>query len=120
MSVRKATKKEEEVKVEDVKVEETVDTTEEVTEVSETNEEKPEEEFEVVEEAKTDEPEVDVDTTVADVSNAPKEKNVRVKVKKDISFNFGNEKYDLKQGQCYNVPVSVKLHLNKFDVLSPL
>lgn len=119
MSVRKATKKEEEVKVEDVKVEETVDTTEEVTEVSETNEEKTEEEF-VVEEAKTDEPEVDVDTTVADVSNAPKEKNVRVKVKKDISFNFGNEKYDLKQGQCYNVPVSVKLHLNKFDVLSPL
>ena len=113
MAVKKATKKEE-VSVEEVKVEDVV--TEETTEVST---EEPDVEVEV-EETKTEEPEVSVDTTVADVSNAPKEKNVRVKIKKDISFNFGNERYDLKEGQCYNVPVAVKLHLNKFDALSPL
>lgn len=113
MAVKKATKKEE-VSVEETKVEDVV--TEETTEVST---EEPDVEVEV-EETKTEEPEVSVDTTVADVSNAPKEKNVRVKIKKDISFNFGNERYDLKEGQCYNVPVAVKLHLNKFDALSPL
>ena len=113
MAVKKATKKEE-VSVEETKVEDIV--TEETTEVST---EEPDVEVEV-EETKTEEPEVSVDTTVADVSNAPKEKNVRVKIKKDISFNFGNERYDLKEGQCYNVPVAVKLHLNKFDALSPL
>ena len=113
MAVKKATKKEE-VSVEETKVEDIV--TEETTEVST---EEPNVEVEV-EETKTEEPEVSVDTTVADVSNAPKEKNVRVKIKKDISFNFGNERYDLKEGQCYNVPVAVKLHLNKFDALSPL
>ena len=113
MAVKKATKKEE-VSVEETKVEDIV--TEETTEVST---EEPDVEVEV-EETKTEEPEVSVDTTVADVSNAPKEKNVRVKIKKDISFNFGNEKYVMKEGQCYNVPVAVKLHLNKFDALSPL
>ena len=113
MAVKKATKKEE-VSVEETKVEDVV--TEETTEVST---EEPDVEVEV-EETKTEEPEVSVDTTVADVSNAPKEKNVRVKIKKDISFNFGNEKYVMKEGQCYNVPVAVKLHLNKFDALSPL
>ena len=102
MAVKKATKKEE-VAVEEVKVEEVV--TEETTEEPE---------------VEVEETEVEVDTTVADVKNAPKEKNVRVKVKKDISFNFGNEKYELKEGQCVNVPVAVKLHLNKFDALSPL
>ena len=114
MAVKKATKKEE-VAVEEVKVEEVVteETTEEPEiEVEDTITEEPEVEVE--------ETEVEVDTTVADVKNAPKEKNVRVKVKKDISFNFGNEKYVMKEGQCYNVPVAVKLHLNKFDALSPL
>ena len=61
-----------------------------------------------------------IDKEVADVSNAPKEKNVRVRLKKDFEFNFGKERYELKAGQCYNVPVDVKLHLNKFDALSPL
>ena len=106
MAVKKATNKEE-VAVEEVKVDEVV--TEDTTE-----------ELEVEVEDTTEETEVEVDTTVADVKNAPKEKNVRVKVKKDISFNFGNEKYVMKEGQCYNVPVAVKLHLNKFDALSPL
>ena len=64
--------------------------------------------------------ELTIDKEVADVSNAPKEKNVRVRLKKDFEFNFGKERYELKAGQCYNVPVDVKLHLNKFDALSPL
>ena len=101
MAVKKATKKSEEVNVEEVNVEE-IETVEDTTKDT------------------TKEVDVEVDTTVADVKNAPKEKNVRVKVKKDISFNFGNEKYVMKEGQCYNVPVAVKLHLNKFDALSPL
>ena len=100
MAVKKATKKAEEVKVEEVNVEKV-------------------EEVETVEDT-TKEVDVEVDTTVADVKNAPKEKNVRVKIKKDISFNFGSERYELKEGQCVNVPVAVKLHLNKFDALSPL
>lgn len=110
MAVKKATKKEE-LSVEEVKVDEVV-TEEPEVEVEEQEVEEPDVEVE--------ETEVEVDTTVADVKNAPKEKNVRVKVKKDISFNFGNEKYVMKEGQCYNVPVAVKLHLNKFDALSPL
>ena len=110
MAVKKATKKEE-LSVEEVKVDEVVTEEPEV----EVEEQEVEETDVEVEETK-----VEVDTTVADVKNAPKEKNVRVKVKKDISFNFGNEKYVMKEGQCYNVPVAVKLHLNKFDALSPL
>ena len=110
MAVKKSTKK-----TEEVKVEEAVDTTEETTEEVLDNTEEVDVDTTIAEE-----PEVEVDTTVADVKNAPKEKNVRVKVKKDISFNFGNEKYVMKEGQCYNVPVAVKLHLNKFDALSPL
>ena len=116
MGVKKVEKKES--PVEEVKVTEVTEVTEEVTEdveVTETTTEEVTEE--VTEEPTTD---IEVDTKVADVSNAPKEKNVRVKVKKDISFNFGNEKYVMKEGQCYNVPVAVKLHLNKFDALSPL
>ena len=63
---------------------------------------------------------LEVNTEIADVSNAPKEKNVRIKVKKDLSFYFGKERYDFKAGQCVNVPVAVKLHLAKQDVLLPL
>ena len=106
MSVKKATKKSEEVNVEEVNVEEV--NVEEVETVEDTTKDT------------TKEVDVEVDTTVADVKNAPKEKNVRVKIKKDISFNFGSERYELKEGQCVNVPVAVKLHLNKFDALSPL
>ena len=119
MGVKKVTKKEspvEEVKVEEVT--EVTEVTEEVTEDVEVTETTTEETTEEVTEEPTTE--IEVDTKVADVSNAPKDKNVRVKVKKDISFNFGNEKYVMKEGQCYNVPVAVKLHLNKFDALSPL
>lgn len=81
----------------------------------------------------TSEPEVTVEEPMADSnvsidSNAvdvnpdaiPEEKNVRVKLLRDTKFNFGTELYDLKEGQCYNVPKAVKLHLNRLGVLSPL
>lgn len=110
MPVKKATKKQEvEVNVEEsvkdeTTVEETVETTVETEEQTKEN----------------SNPTLEVNTEVADVSNAPKEKNVRIKAKKDISFYFGKERYDLKAGQCVNVPVAVKLHLAKQDVLLPL
>lgn len=134
MAVKKATKKAEvEVTTEEVVVEPTEDvttteesaedvntegTSEELEELEETVEESTEEpEVKVSTET---EPEIEVDTEVADVSKAPKEKNVRIKAKKDISFNFGSERYELKAGQCINVPVAVKLHLTKLDALAPL
>ena len=102
MPVKKATKKQEV----EVNVEEEVK-----------NEPSVENEVEQKEESNST---LEVNTEIADVSNAPKEKNVRIKVKKDLSFYFGKERYDLKAGQCVNVPVAVKLHLAKQDVLLPL
>ena len=116
MPVKKATKKQEvEVNVEEeVKNEPSVENEVEQKEEVEVN---AEEEVEQKEESNST---LEVNTEVADVSNAPKEKNVRIKVKKDLSFYFGKERYDLKAGQCVNVPVAVKLHLAKQDVLLPL
>lgn len=102
MPVKKATKKQEV----EVNVEEEVK-----------NEPSVENEVEQKEESNST---LEVNTEIADVSNAPKEKNVRIKVKKDLSFYFGKERYDFKAGQCVNVPVAVKLHLAKQDVLLPL
>ena len=116
MPVKKATKKQEvEVNVEEeVKNEPSVENEVEQKEEVEVN---AEEEVEQKEESNST---LEVNTEVADVSNAPKEKNVRIKVKKDLSFYFGKERYDFKAGQCVNVPVAVKLHLAKQDVLLPL
>ena len=102
MPVKKATKKQEV----EVNVEEEVK-----------NEPSVENEVEQKEESNST---LEVNTEIADVSNAPKEKNVRIKAKKDISFYFGKERYDFKAGQCVTVPVAVKLHLAKQDVLLPL
>ena len=135
MAVKRATKKEDlEVNVTVDEVETKPDTTptpDEVTTTDEVDEtttpdvspdEGDETEDLSVDETTTndEEPLIEVDTDIADVSNAPKEKNVRVKIKKDIKFDFGKEHYELLAGHCYNVPVAVKLHLNKFDALSPL
>ena len=116
MPVKKATKKQEvEVNVEEeVKNEPSVENEVEQKEEVEVN---AEEEVEQKEESNST---LEVNTEIADVSNAPKEKNVRIKVKKDLSFYFGKERYDFKAGQCVNVPVAVKLHLAKQDVLLPL
>lgn len=120
MPVKKATKKQEvEVNVEEeVKNESSVENeVENEVEQKEEVEVNAEEEVEQKEESNST---LEVNTEVADVSNAPKEKNVRIKVKKDLSFYFGKERYDFKAGQCVNVPVAVKLHLAKQDVLLPL
>lgn len=116
MPVKKATKKQEvEVNVEEeVKNEPSVENEVEQKEEVEVN---VKEEVEQKEESNST---LEVNTEIADVSNAPKEKNVRIKVKKDLSFYFGKERYDFKAGQCVNVPVAVKLHLAKQDVLLPL
>ena len=116
MPVKKATKKQEvEVNVEEeVKNEPSAENEVEQKEEVEVN---AEEEVEQKEESNST---LEVNTEIADVSNAPKEKNVRIKVKKDLSFYFGKERYDFKAGQCVNVPVAVKLHLAKQDVLLPL
>ena len=84
MSVKKVTKKAEvEVTTPEVEVTESTEveteTTTEVEEVVNT-----ENEVEETVEENTTGPEIEIDTEVADVSNAPKEKNVRVKIKKDI------------------------------------
>lgn len=107
MAVKKSTAKT--AKTESPEVEVTVTTEPEVT-VSETKETK----------AKADTPLVEVDTEVVNSSKAPKEKSCRVKIRKDIKFNFGKEHFDLKAGQTLNVTEAVKRHLNKVDALLPL
>ena len=115
MAVSRKTKKEE------VKVEETANAVSDTEVVVDTNvESEPEVDTDITVEKTEDGRDIEIDTSVADASNAPKEKTVRVKLRKDISFNFAGERYDLVKGSCYNVPVAVKLHLNKQDVLSPL
>lgn len=64
-------------------------------------------------------PKVEV-TTDADSSKIPEPKNVRIKMRRDFSFTYGGVVYDLKKGQCYNVPPGVRKHLNKYNVLMPL
>ena len=47
-------------------------------------------------------------------------KNVRVRANRDHRCFIGGELYDLKEGQCYNVPEFVKSVLNKAGILAPL
>lgn len=101
MAVRKnATKKEEvEVKVEEVVLEE--------------NTTVPEVKVEEVE------PKVEVVATKLDTS-AQAKKTVRIRMRESHRCWVGSELYDLKKGQCYNVPQSLKMRLNKAGVLLPL
>ena len=108
MAVKKTTaNKEAEVKVEVtpiVEVEETVESTEEVTV-----------ETEEIEENKG----LEVDTTP--IAEEPKVKgNVRIRMNKDHSCFIGGEHYVLTAGQCYNVPANVKEILNRAGLLAPL
>lgn len=65
-------------------------------------------------------PDIQVDTTPVDNSTQATPKNVRVRMREDHRCWVNNELYDLKKGQCYNVPLSVKKRLNKAGVLLPL
>ena len=66
------------------------------------------------------EPQVEVDTTPIDNSTQATQKNVRIRMRQDHKCWVGTELFDLKKGQCYNVPVSVKKRLNKAGLLLPL
>ena len=48
------------------------------------------------------------------------EKNVKIKLGRDHRCSIGGEFYDLKKGQCYNVPEFVKTVLNNAGILIPL
>ena len=135
MAVRKKDTTKAEVKTEETKVDETpvvveepqvtIDTEETVSENSlEEEEETPEVTVETEPEV-TVEPEeqpkvnVDVEGSIVKKEEQP-EKNVRIKMGADHKCCIGGEWYNLKKGQCYNVPLSVKKRLNKADVLLPL
>lgn len=137
MAVKKANAVKKEVKVEtpvveventEVKVEtpvvEPVETkTEENTEeptVEEQETESTKNEAPVVEvEEPKEEVKVEVDETPVDTTSQAK-KNVRIRMRVDHKCCVNTEIYDFKKGQCYNVPQSVKMRLNKAGVLLPL
>lgn len=124
MAVKKAVKKDTtpEVEVQETPVVEN-EVTEEVsvdTEVEDKTEEVEVEtdvEVSVPEEEK--EPEVEIDSKAVEDKTVV-HKNVRVRANRDHRCFIGGELYDLKEGQCYNVPEFVKKTLNRAGVLAPL
>lgn len=67
----------------------------------------------------TPEVEVDTENVKVDTTNKPDGK-VKVRMREDHRCYIGQELYDLKEGQCYVIPESVKKRLNKAGLLSPL
>lgn len=65
------------------------------------------------------EPKVEIDSKAVEDKTVV-HKNVRVRANRDHRCFIGGELYDLKEGQCYNVPEFVKKTLNKAGVLAPL
>lgn len=63
---------------------------------------------------------VEVDTTPVDDTKQATAKTVRIKMRENHSFWVNTDYYNLKKGQCYNVPISVKRRLNKVGLLLPL
>jgi hypothetical protein len=118
MAVKKAVKKETpEVEVQETSVETEVVETQ--VDVEDKTEEAEETEVEVSVETENKEPEVEVDNKAVEDKTVA-QKNVRVKLKADHRCFIGGELYDLKAGQCYNVPEFVKKTLNRIGVLAPL
>lgn len=115
-------------KTKNVEPEVTVTTGEEKTEIKkvrktaekkiESVEETKEETVEV--EPEVSEPVISVDTTTVKESNIPEEKNVKIRMRVNHSCTIAMQRYDLKAGQCYNVPVNVKDILNRAGLLAPL
>ena len=67
----------------------------------------------------TQETEVKVDIDA--VKKSPrKEGNVRIRMRVDHRCCIAMVRYDLKKGQCYNVPENVKHILGKAGLLDPL
>ena len=114
MAVKKAVKKDTtpEVEVQETPVADTEvgDNTKEVEVETDVEVSVPEEEKE---------PEVEIDSKAVEDKTVV-HKNVRVRANRDHRCFIGGELYDLKEGQCYNVPEFVKKTLNKAGVLAPL
>ena len=110
MAVKKAEKKEELRMDADVVTE--VDTT--VAEDTENTEEV----------AVSEEPslvdKVTVDETPIDTREQAETKPCKVKLREDHKCWLNNECYELKKGQTYNVPKTLKFRLNKAGLLLPL
>lgn len=115
MAIKKAVKKD---TTPEVEVQETpVVETEEVSVDTEVEDKTKEVEVSVPEEEK--EPEVEIDSKAVEDKTVV-HKNVRVRANRDHRCFIGGELYDLKEGQCYNVPEFVKSVLNKAGILAPL
>lgn len=114
MAVKKAVKKDTtpEVEVQETPVVDTEvgDNTKEVEVETDVEVSVPEEEKE---------PKVEIDSKAVEDKTVV-HKNVRVRANRDHRCFIGGELYDLKEGQCYNVPEFVKKTLNKAGVLAPL
>lgn len=128
MAVKKTSKEQKPVEVVEVQETPVVDTEpveEEVSVEIPVEEETPVEETPAVEvetpEVEIEEPEVKVDVEKAEVnvSNKPSG-NVKIRMRTDHKCCIAMERYDLKAGKTYVVPVNVKNILNRAGLLAPL
>ena len=128
MAVKKTNKEHKPVEVVEVQETPVVDTEpveEEVDVEIPVEEETPVEETPAVEvetpEVVVEEPEVKVDVEKAEVnvSNKPSG-NVKIRMRTDHKCCIAMERYDLKAGKTYVVPVNVKNILNRAGLLAPL
>ena len=86
----------------------------------EKNDEQVETKEDDVEVTPADAPKVDVDVTPVNPATQATQKNVRIRMRADHKCWLNSEVYELKKGQCYTVPVSLKKRLNKAGLLLPL
>ena len=127
MAVKKTSKEQKPVEVVEVQETPVVDTepVEEVSVEIPVEEETPVEEASSIEvetpEVEIEEPEVKVDVEKAEVnvSNKPNG-NVKIRMRTDHKCCIAMERYDLKAGKTYVVPVNVKNILNRAGLLAPL
>ena len=128
MAVKKTSKEQKPVEVVEVQETPVVNTEpveEEVSVEIPVEEETPVEETPAVEvetpEVEVEEPEVKVDVEKAEVnvSNKPSG-NVKIRMRTYHKCCIAMERYDLKAGKTYVVPVNVKNILNRAGLLAPL
>ena len=127
MAVKKTSKEQKPVEVVEVQETPVVDTepVEEVSVEIPVEEETTVEETSAIEvetpEVEIEEPEVKVDVEKAEVnvSNKPSG-NVKIRMRTDHKCCIAMERYDLKAGKTYVVPVNVKNILNRAGLLAPL
>ena len=121
MAVKKTNKEQKPVEVVEVQETPVVDTEpveEEVSVEIPVEEETPVEETPAVE-VETPEVKVDVEKAEVNVSNKPSG-NVKIRMRTDHKCCIAMERYDLKAGKTYVVPVNVKNILNRAGLLAPL